>query len=112
MEPPTSVAVCREAWSARCPPATGDATCPPATGKAGSAKQFSGAADALPGRRLPRVLREFLETEAAGGVVLLVAAVVAVVWANSPWRASYRTLWHTDVALRFGRFALEMDLQH
>ena len=72
----------------------------------------TGAADALPGRRLPRVLREFLETEAAGGLVLLVAAIIAVVWANSPWRASYRSLWHTEVAVRFGRFALEMDLQH
>jgi Na+:H+ antiporter, NhaA family len=86
----------------------------PTTDGGGGKRQaeLSGAADALPGRRLPRVLREFLETEAAGGLVLLVAAVIAVVWANSPWSASYRSLWHTDVALRFGRFGLEMDLQH
>jgi NhaA family Na+:H+ antiporter len=74
--------------------------------------ELSGPAEALPGRRMPRVVREFLETEAAGGVVLLVAAVIAVVWANSPWSASYRTLWHTELALRLGRFGLELDLQH
>ncbi|MDQ3107893.1 MAG: Na+/H+ antiporter NhaA, partial [Actinomycetota bacterium] len=43
----------------------------------------------LPPTRLPRVVREFFETEAAGGVVLLVAAVVALVWVNSPLRDSY-----------------------
>ncbi len=74
--------------------------------------ELSGAAEALPGRRMPRVVREFLETEASGGIVLLIAAVVAVVWANSPWSASYRTLWHTSLDLRLGRFGIEMDLQH
>ena len=74
--------------------------------------KLSGAAEALPGRRMPRVVREFLETEAAGGIVLLIAAVIAVVWANSPWSASYRTLWHTSLDLQLGRFGLEMDLKH
>ena len=71
-----------------------------------------GAADALPGRRMPRLVREFLETEAAGGIVLVVAAAVALVWANSPWDASYRSLWHTEVTFGFGRYALTEDLQH
>ncbi len=74
--------------------------------------ELTGAAAALPGRRVPRVLRQFLETEAAGGVVLLVAAVVAVVWANSPWSGSYRTFWSTDLAVSVGRFVLVEDLRH
>jgi NhaA family Na+:H+ antiporter len=74
--------------------------------------ELSGAAEALPGRRMPRLVRQFLDTEAAGGLVLLFGAAVAVVWANSAWSASYRTLWHTDLALRLGRFALVDDLQH
>jgi Na+:H+ antiporter, NhaA family len=73
---------------------------------------LSGGAQALPGRRMPRVVREFLRTEAGGGVVLLVAGLMAVVWANSPWSASYDTLWHTEAAVRFGRFALDLDLRH
>ena len=55
---------------------------------------------------MPRVLRQFLETEAAGGVVLLVAAVAALAWANSPWAASYQSLWHTDVTVGLGRFVV------
>ena len=73
---------------------------------------LTGAAAALPGRRMPRVVRRFLETEAAGGVVLLVAAVVALVWANSPWSGSYHTLWETELTLEVGRFRLADDLHH
>ena len=72
----------------------------------------AGTVMAMPGRRVPRVLRQFLEREAAGGVVLLVAAVAAMLWANSPWSASYRTLWGTDLSLSLGRFVLVEDLKH
>ncbi|MDP1890129.1 MAG: Na+/H+ antiporter NhaA, partial [Gemmatimonadaceae bacterium] len=65
-----------------------------------------------PGRGVPRPVREFLATEASGGILLLAAAVVALVWANSPWSASYESLWHTDVTLNFGRYVLEGDLHH
>jgi Na+/H+ antiporter NhaA len=34
-------------------------------------------------------LAEFLGTEAAGGLLLLLATVAALVWANSPWRDGY-----------------------
>ncbi|CAA9272329.1 MAG: Na+/H+ antiporter NhaA type [uncultured Acidimicrobiales bacterium] len=68
--------------------------------------------DALPGRRLPKSVREFLETEASGGILLLAAALIALVWANSPWSASYQSLWHTDVRLNFGRYVLQGDLHH
>src|SRR5262245_11563855 len=44
-------------------------------------------------RAVGRPVARFLRVEAAGGVVLLAAAVVALVWANSPWRASYTTVW-------------------
>ena len=69
-------------------------------------------AAAVPGRRLPRPVRDFLDTEASGGILLLAAAVVALVWANSPWSASYESLWHTDVTVNFGRYVLEGDLHH
>jgi len=72
----------------------------------------SGPADAMPGRRVPKVVQQFLDTEAAGGCVLLLAAVVALVWANSPWSDSYRTVWGTDLSLGLGRFVLAEDLKH
>jgi Na+:H+ antiporter, NhaA family len=77
-----------------------------------AAQNVNRRAEAIPGRRLPRPVREFMETEASGGILLLAAAVVALVWANSPWSASYQSLWHTDVTVNFGRYVLEGDLHH
>ncbi len=62
-------------------------------------------------RRVLRPLRTFLATESAGGVVLAVAAVVALAWANSPWSAGYHDLWHTGFGLRLGRHRLDLDLR-
>ncbi len=70
------------------------------------------AREALPARSLPVPVRRFLHTEASGGLALVVAAVVAVVWANSPWRDSYETLWHNVVTLKVGAFGVEQDLRH
>jgi Na+:H+ antiporter, NhaA family len=47
-----------------------------------------------------------LRTETAGGLILLVAAAVALVWANSPWGASYAHI--RD--LHFGIPTLGLDL--
>jgi NhaA family Na+:H+ antiporter len=65
-----------------------------------------------PPLRLPTALREYLRNEAAGGVVLMVAAAVALGWANSPWRAAYDALWETRLAFELGRFGIEADLRH
>ena len=58
------------------------------------------------------MVARFVRTEASGGIALVVAAVVALVWANSPWRDSYETLWHSQVTLGFGAFRVEEDLRH
>lgn len=58
-------------------------------------------------RRAQRSLDRFLAIEAAGGVVLLLAAFVAIVWANSPWAAGYFRVWHTPVGVRVGGLAFE-----
>lgn len=42
-------------------------------------------------------LRHRLSGDLAGGVLLLVAAAAGLLWANSPWRAAYRTLAETTV---------------
>ena len=53
-------------------------------------------------RRIGRPMLRFFRIEAAGGVVMLVAAVVALVWANSPWRDSYYELLHSHIRLDLG----------
>ena len=43
-------------------------------------------------------------------MLLAVAAAVALVWANSPWRAGYEALWSTPVDISVGSFHLAEDL--
>jgi NhaA family Na+:H+ antiporter len=47
-----------------------------------------------------------LRTETTGGILLLVAAVLALGWANSPWSGAY----HDLSALRFGPRVWHLDL--
>jgi Na+:H+ antiporter, NhaA family len=63
-------------------------------------------------RLLARPFAEFLHVEAAGGVLLLVATLVALGWANSPWQDSYQELWSTEAAIRIGSFEVAEDLRH
>ncbi|HEY6728054.1 MAG TPA: Na+/H+ antiporter NhaA [Polyangiaceae bacterium] len=63
-------------------------------------------------RRLAgRPLERFLRIEAASGILLLVAAAVALAWANSSWAESYFHLWHTPLGLRIGEFSFERPLE-
>ncbi len=56
-------------------------------------------------------LQAFLATEYAGGLLLLAATLVALVWANSPWSGAYERLWHTPLEIGFGRWPLPQDLK-
>jgi len=63
-------------------------------------------------RRLARPALRFLHVEAAGGLLLLMSTVAALVWVNSPWASSYHELWGTEVTLNVGGHVLEEDLRH
>jgi NhaA family Na+:H+ antiporter len=63
-------------------------------------------------RRASGALRSFLCMEASGGVVLVAAAAVALVWANSPLSGAYEAVWHTKLTLGVGELSLTEDLQH
>ena len=53
-----------------------------------------------------RYVADLLRTETAGGALLLGAALLALIWANSPWRESYEALGHVVI----GPHALHLDL--
>lgn len=55
-------------------------------------------------------LERFLHIEAVSGIVLLVAAAVALIWANSPFFHSYDELWHLPISVGFGSFAFSQSL--
>ncbi|HVL32408.1 MAG TPA: Na+/H+ antiporter NhaA [Actinomycetota bacterium] len=63
-------------------------------------------------RLVLRPLKSFLDTEASGGILLLVAAVAALLWVNSPWGDSYEELWHTTLTVRLGDLVISEDLRH
>lgn len=49
----------------------------------------------------------FARLEASGGILLVAAAFMALVWVNSPWGASYARLWsETSMTIGVGEFAL------
>ena len=62
-------------------------------------------------RLLARPIRTFLDTEASGGLVLLAAAVVALLWANLAG-SSYESFWTTELRLTVGPIGFVHDLRH
>jgi NhaA family Na+:H+ antiporter len=62
-------------------------------------------------RLASRPLERFLRIEAASGILLLVAATIALVAANSPWAEQYLGFWHTPIGLRVGAFTFERSLE-
>ena len=54
----------------------------------------------------------FLAAESAGGVVLMLSALAALVWANSPWGDSYQHFWHTQLSVSLAGHAHAMSLEH
>lgn len=62
--------------------------------------------------RRSSALQRFLHAEASGGVVLLVAAAVALAWANSPFDGYYHDLWHAELTFDLAFTRVDEDLQH
>lgn len=54
----------------------------------------------------------FADIEASGGIVLLVAAAIALVWANSPWDEQYFDLWHAAIGVDLNFLHIEETVGH
>lgn len=54
----------------------------------------------------------FFKLEQASGILLIAVAALAIVWANSPWAASYFSIWESKVSFGFGDFKIEKDFLH
>ncbi|HET6652380.1 MAG TPA: Na+/H+ antiporter NhaA [Nocardioides sp.] len=62
--------------------------------------------------QLSTPLRQFLATESGSAGALLVAALLGLAWANSPWSGGYEALWATVASVQIGDAVLAMDLGH
>ncbi len=65
-----------------------------------------------PVRRIVAPIQRFLHVEAAGGGVLLGAAAIALVAANSGAAEAFLGFWKTRVSFGFGGFAMDHSLKH
>jgi Na+:H+ antiporter, NhaA family len=61
--------------------------------------------------RLTKPFARFLRVEAAGGAILLLFTVAALVLSNSPWAEPFLTAWETPVGLRIGEFEFGRSVQ-
>ena len=63
-------------------------------------------------RRVRIPVLSFIHAATAGGVALLSAVVIALIWANSPWADLYHSVWTTELSLRVGSWSLTHDLRY
>jgi NhaA family Na+:H+ antiporter len=64
------------------------------------------------GVRVRLMYRQFARIQASGGILLLLATVLAMVWANSAWSDSYFALWETYLSISLGDLYLKESLLH
>jgi NhaA family Na+:H+ antiporter len=62
------------------------------------------------GVKVRLIFQEFARIEASGGIILLICAILALLWANSQWAEYYYQLWATDFGITFGDFSFTHHL--
>ena len=62
--------------------------------------------------RVTAPVRRLLSSQSASGLVLILCAVLAFAWANSPWADAYFAMQHLHTAVVFADFHLELSLAH
>ena len=60
--------------------------------------------------RVAAPLREFTSSNVSGGIVLMAAAVVALVWANSPFADSYTQVWESRLTIGLADLSISKSL--
>jgi NhaA family Na+:H+ antiporter len=65
-----------------------------------------------PVERIVRPFQDFADKQSSGGILLIAATAVALVWANSPWGESYAALWHTKLTVGVSDASISKDLTH
>lgn len=57
-------------------------------------------------------LTDYIRTEGGSAGLLVLAALIALFWANSPASDLYERIWHTELTITVGGGTLAMDLHH
>ncbi len=62
--------------------------------------------------KITRLLKDFLESEKAGGVILLFCTIISLLIANSQWGSTYTHFWHRYADLSFASVKLNYTIEH
>lgn len=65
-----------------------------------------------PVARAIELLRDFFRLQAAAGIVLMAAAALAMIVANSPWHEAYQAFRHLPIGFTIGDFGLVKGAEH
>lgn len=58
------------------------------------------------------IIEDFLKLESAGGILLMLAMLTAMILANTPWSHYYHELIETNVTVAVGKYSLSKHLLH
>src|SRR5688572_19916458 len=67
----------------------------------------------MPTDKIDKILKpveHYMHGESTAGIVLLISAVVAMIWANSAWHDSYHHLWEYKISMQAGGYAISKTL--
>ncbi|NIR26492.1 MAG: Na+/H+ antiporter NhaA, partial [Gammaproteobacteria bacterium] len=53
-----------------------------------------------------RPFQSFVRKEISSGILLMAAAAMAMLWANSPLAHSYHAFWHTKISVNIGTYGI------
>jgi NhaA family Na+:H+ antiporter len=62
--------------------------------------------------KILKPVERYMHHESTAGVLLLISALLAVLWANSPWSDMYFHVWEYEVALRVADYEISNSLHH
>ena len=57
-------------------------------------------------------IKQFINNSSASGVVLFVAALIALLLSNSPWAHQYHALWELEISIKLENLMVEKTLHH
>lgn len=62
--------------------------------------------------RLTKLFVEFLKSEQASGIILILCTITSVAIANSPIGNGYLEFWHSKIGVELGAFTLTQSVEH
>ncbi|MEP7374025.1 MAG: Na+/H+ antiporter NhaA [Chitinophagaceae bacterium] len=62
--------------------------------------------------KITRIMKEFLDSEKVGGVILLLCTIISLIIANTTTGQNYIDFWHSKVDLSFGSVDLNYSIDH